>query len=160
MSSGVVSLSDAGVTTAKIANNAISIDKLPTGATSSTYLRGDGSWVNPAISSWSNTGNAGTVATNNYIGTSDNNELSIRTNNTEAVRVTTTYGNVGVGTATPKSKLDVNGYIKIGSSDNAGDTTPVAGMIRFNNITGKFQGYVNDNDSVTVGNQPGWVDLN
>lgn len=108
---------------------------------------------------WSTTGNIGTSPTTNFIGTSDNNAVSIRTNNTEAVRVTND-GNVGIGTALPKSKLEVNGYIKIGSTDTSGDATPVAGMIRFNSITGKFQGYVNDSDSVTNGNQPGWVDLN
>lgn len=66
---GVVSLNDAGVTTAKlaeesvtsakildgtvattdIANNAVTIAKLPTGATNTTYLKGDGTWGSPAI---------------------------------------------------------------------------------------------------------------
>jgi hypothetical protein len=35
------------VSTDKIAANAVTIAKLPTGATASTYLRGDGTWVTP-----------------------------------------------------------------------------------------------------------------
>lgn len=56
ISSGVVSLNDSGVstlkiandavTTAKIAANAITIAKLPTGASATTFLRGDGTWTN------------------------------------------------------------------------------------------------------------------
>jgi hypothetical protein len=45
VTSGVVSLNDAGVTSAKIADNAVTIAKLPAGASASTYLRGDGTWV-------------------------------------------------------------------------------------------------------------------
>jgi hypothetical protein len=49
VTSGVVSLNDAGVTTPKLANNAVTIAKLPTGATATTFLRGDGSWASPAF---------------------------------------------------------------------------------------------------------------
>lgn len=49
VTSGIVSLNDAGVTTAKLADNAVTIAKLPAGASGTTYLRGDGSWANPAV---------------------------------------------------------------------------------------------------------------
>ena len=62
-------------------------------------------------------------------------------------------GNVGIGTITPAAKLDVNGYIKVGTSDVVGDTAPTPGMIRFNTTTSKFQGFVG-------GVNPGWIDLN
>ena len=62
-------------------------------------------------------------------------------------------GNVGIGTTAPAAKLDVNGYIKLGSSDGLGDITPQPGMIRFSNTTNKFQGYVG-------GSTNAWVDLN
>lgn len=42
-------LANDAVTTAKIANNAVTIAKLPSGATSTTFLRGDGTWVNNSI---------------------------------------------------------------------------------------------------------------
>jgi hypothetical protein len=71
-----------------------------------------------------------------------------------------TIGNVGIGTAEPNTKLDINGYIKIGGSDVSGDSMPIAGMIRFDTVSNKFQGYVNDADSVTPGAQPGWIYLN
>lgn len=58
-------------------------------------------------------------------------------------------GNLGIGVTDPASKLDVNGYIKVGSSDTTGDSNPEAGMIRFNSSISKFQGY--DGTS--------WVDL-
>jgi hypothetical protein len=68
VASGVVSLNDSGVNTAKLsdnavtsakivdgtivandlASNAVTIAKLPAGATATTYLRGDGTWVTPA----------------------------------------------------------------------------------------------------------------
>ena len=59
-------------------------------------------------------------------------------------------GNTGINNNNPKAKLDVNGYIKVGSSDTTGDATPTAGMIRFNSVTSKFQGY----------NGTTWVDFN
>ena len=38
---------DGTVATADIANNAVTVAKLPTGATATTFLRGDGTWVTP-----------------------------------------------------------------------------------------------------------------
>lgn len=48
VTSGVVSLNDAGVTTVKLADNSVTINKLPAGATATTFLRGDGTWVTPS----------------------------------------------------------------------------------------------------------------
>jgi hypothetical protein len=44
---------------------------------------------------------------------------------------------VGVNTTSPVSSLDVNGTIKVGSSNH----TPVKGMIRWNDVTSDFEGY-------------------
>lgn len=54
---------------------------------------------------------------------------------TESKDAVFTAGNVGIGTTDPKSKLDVNGIIKIGNSTN----TPVAGMIKYDGTD--FFGY-------------------
>lgn len=61
-------------------------------------------------------------------------------------------GNVGIGTDKPLVRLDVAGYLRVGSSDPAGDANPVPGMIRYNKDTRKFQGYIG-------GDTPGWKDL-
>lgn len=55
ITAGVVSLTDAGITTAKLADNvvntakladnAVTVSKLPAGATATTFLRGDGTWT-------------------------------------------------------------------------------------------------------------------
>lgn len=62
-------------------------------------------------------------------------------------------GNVGIGTIIPEAKLDINGYVKLGSADAIGDTVPKPGMLRYNITTNKFQGYVG-------GTTNAWVDLN
>jgi hypothetical protein len=57
--------------------------------------------------SWDLAGNSGTDPLNNFLGTRDSQPLSIRVNSTEAVRIDPT-GRVGVGTASPVTKLETD----------------------------------------------------
>jgi hypothetical protein len=57
---------------------------------------------------WSLTGNS--ITGTEFLGTTNAQPLVIRTNNTERVRITET-GNVGIGTASPAHRLQVNGNI-------------------------------------------------
>ncbi len=79
---------------------------------------------------WKITGNGG-VTTTNFLGTTDNRPLIFKTNGVEALRVDSN-GNVGIGTATPNTKLEIRGgvvpvnfQIKPGAIDNTGTTNAV-----------------------------------
>ncbi|RTY90241.1 hypothetical protein [Flavobacterium sp. GT3R68] len=82
------------------------------GATAVTpgYYYWDGSlWLRLATgtnSDWAVLGNAGTVAATNFIGTTDAIDFVARTNNLERMRIKSS-GEVGIGTSTPASKLDI-----------------------------------------------------
>ncbi|NQX86710.1 MAG: hypothetical protein HRT67_12535 [Flavobacteriaceae bacterium] len=61
-------------------------------------------------------------------------------------------GNVSIGNEiNPGTKLEVDGYVLLGSSDDSGDTSPVAGMIRYNSDLDRFEGYTSANGWVVLG---------
>ena len=66
---------------------------------------------------------------------------------------------IGGGPAAPGAKLEVYGYIKVGSTDATGNATPTAGMIRYNAGTNKFQGYSLDSNGDGTADDAGWVNL-
>jgi uncharacterized protein YaiE (UPF0345 family) len=88
-------------------------------------------WSAASGSAWNLTGNAGTSATTNFVGTTDSIDFVTRTNNTEKVRVAAN-GNVGIGTSSPSTSLDVNGAV----------------TVRVNSIA-----ITADNQNITVGNR-------
>jgi hypothetical protein len=97
--------------------------------------------VTGGTNDWDLTGNAGTNPATNFIGTSDNQPMVVRTNNTEKVRVTAA-GNVGIGTATPSSKLEVsNSGITVASTS----AIPTPGLAIINDGGGN-----NYNDDVSI----------
>ena len=69
-----------------------------------------------ALNAWRLTGNSGTTPNTNFIGTIDNQDWVIKTDNIERMRVMAN-GNVGVGTGSPNSKLDLQGHLTL--SDNS-----------------------------------------
>jgi hypothetical protein len=67
---------------------------------------------------WTLKGNVGTTAGTNFIGTTDAQDLVLKTNGVENMRIINSNGNLGIGTSTPITKLDVNGNTRItGNSD-------------------------------------------
>jgi hypothetical protein len=95
-----------------------------------TDASGNLSWVSPMVlgvnNAWNRTGNSGTNPAINFLGTTDAQPLVMRTNNIERMRITPA-GNVGIGTATPNSRLNVFGgngtYITVSGNMPAGDGT-------------------------------------
>lgn len=82
----------------------------------SLRLRSNGMWkkiadLSEATSNWSLNGNSGTDSTLNFMGTVDGKPLVMKTNNTERLRIGSN-GNIGIGTATPTAKLNVDGSVK------------------------------------------------
>ena len=79
---------DNSVSSVKIADNAVTVAKLPAGATATTYLRGDGIWNTPASTPVGSNGNVQFNNNNTFAGTNDllwneiDKRLEIHTNNT------------------------------------------------------------------------------
>jgi hypothetical protein len=83
----------------------------------SLRLRSNGAWkkiadLSEANSNWSLNGNTGTDSTLNFIGTVDGKPLIMKTNNAERLRINSN-GNIGIGTANPTAKLNVDGSVKL-----------------------------------------------
>ncbi len=79
-------------------------------------------WKNPkdaiAGTAWSTTGNANINVGTNFIGTTDGNPVLIKTAGAERIRVDAT-GNVGIGSTTPGTALEVGGGdVYVNSSAN------------------------------------------
>lgn len=99
----------------------------------SLRLRSNGYWkkiadLSEASANWSLKGNSGTNPGTNFLGTVDGKPLVIRTNNVEQLRIDTS-GNVGIGTAAPSAKLNVDGTVKF---ENLADGTTELNVLVLN----------------------------
>jgi len=73
-------------------------------------------------SAWVLAGNTGTSATTDALGTNDFEDLIIKTDDTERMRVKA-QGNIGVGTTSPSTNLEVNGSFRTGDGSNYAQIT-------------------------------------
>src|ERR1051325_358943 len=64
---------------------------------------------------WMLAGNSGTTAGTDFIGTTDAQDLVFKRNSSEVMRLYSASNYVGIGTATPGKKLDVQGGASFGS---------------------------------------------
>ncbi|MBL7815201.1 MAG: hypothetical protein JNL70_09330 [Saprospiraceae bacterium] len=71
---------------------------------------------------WLLSGNGGTTPGTHFIGTIDAQALVLKTNNAENVRILSS-GNMGIGTSTPNSKLEVNGSVAYPITTTSGNLT-------------------------------------
>ncbi|QPH39335.1 beta strand repeat-containing protein [Pedobacter endophyticus] len=124
-----------------------------------------------------NSGNGITTGSNNLIlgarvlglGDVSNNIVIADGSGNQRIRILDN-GNTGIGILTPKSRLDINGYVKLGSLDAPADALATAsdraGMIRYNSTSKAFQ-YHDDTQWVTTAStasadltKDAWVDDN
>ncbi len=104
------------------------------GTTGSTGATG----ADGALNAWSLTGNVGTNGGINFIGSSDNVSLRFRTNNTEKM-IIDSLGKVGIGTASPNTRVDISGDVATRESNItvSGNSNNIAiGNSTFIRITG------------------------
>ncbi|MGE4512814.1 MAG: beta strand repeat-containing protein [Chryseobacterium sp.] len=68
---GITSIGTGKVTTTHLANNAVTVAKLPAGATATTFLRGDGTWVTPTDTNTTYTAGSGLTLTGTSFSAND-----------------------------------------------------------------------------------------
>jgi len=99
---------------------------------------------------WKILGNAGTLAGTNFVGTTDAQALVLKTNNTEWMRILS-GGNVGIGTAAPAAKLEVDGASN--STIKIVDGNQGAGKVLTSDATGQGSWQVNPAASLHASGQ-------
>ncbi|GBD04586.1 hypothetical protein HRbin20_00151 [bacterium HR20] len=149
------------VTTLKIASSAVTTDKIAPRAVTGNKINQMGAtngqvltWVTGTINDWKPTSpsawawvlSGNSISGSEFLGTTNNQSLVLKTNNVERLRITSS-GNVGIGTSSPSTLLDVagaanvSGDLTVGGNTTLGDAsadqvTINAGTVTAANIPG------------------------
>ncbi len=78
-------------------------------------------------SAWLLTGNTGTSAAFNFVGTTDFEDLVMKTSNTERLRIKA-QGEIGIGTVSPSTALEVIGDLRVGDGSNYIQVEPMGDL--------------------------------
>jgi trimeric autotransporter adhesin len=172
---GILTIANNAVTTVKINNGAVDLatkvsGNLPvtnlnsgTGASATTFWRGDGSWAAPTFNGWGLSGNAGTLDGIDFIGTTDNVPINFKVNNQNSGRIDPTSFSTFFGyQSVPSSGSNNTGFGHRVLFSNSGSNNTVIGVLSlFNNVSGNnnnalgLQSLSNNtfgNNNVAIGN--------
>ncbi len=96
-------------------------------AASASSIHENGNTRALADSAWLLNGNAGTSATVDYIGTSDFEDMVFKSNSVERLRVKA-QGEIGIGTISPSTNLEIVGDFRAGDGSNYAQITPIGDL--------------------------------
>lgn len=151
---GTLTIANDAITTPKILNNAVTIAKLPSGASGTTFLRGDGTWQTPINTTYSagtglnlsgytfNLSNAGTAGTYTKVTTNAQGQVTSGTtlSASDIPNLSGNYVDLTTNQTAAGNKTWSNiGTFSAGATFNTANAIAASGAQFYNNQTGVSQ---------------------